>query len=124
MKLDIQSRDMKLTHSMTNYVKNRVTSLFGSRYNQIQRITIQLSNESKEGRSNKRCKVKVTLPRMKEIVIDDVQTDPYAAVFSAIDRACRTVNRRLKRLQLKKRQLYVPSKPEPEIMMNGRYVYS
>ena len=123
MKLDIQARDFSLTDSMLTYVKDRINYLFGSRYDQIQQITVRLSDvNGPRGGVDKRCVVKVTLPRLNEIIIDDIQADLYVAIFRAMDRASRTVNRRLARLLDKKRRLYVPNKSKPEIMNDG-FVY-
>lgn len=123
MKLDIQARDFSLTDSMLTYVKDRINYLFGSRYDQIQQITVRLSDvNGPRGGVDKRCVVKVTLPRLNEIIIDDIQADLYVAIFRAMDRASRTVNRRLARLLDKKRRIYVPNKSKPEIMNDG-FVY-
>ena len=125
MKVSIQARDFTLTDSMLTYVKDRINYLFRSRFNQIQRITVRLSDvNGPRGGVDKRCKVTIVLPRLNEIVIDDVQSDLYVAIFRAIDRASRTVNRRLNRLQDKKRRLYVPNKAKTGLLINGSYVYS
>ncbi len=124
MKIDIQARDFSLTDSMLSYVKDRINYLFGSRFNQIQKITVRLNDvNGPRGGMDKRCQVKVTLPRLNQIVIDDVQADLYVAIFRAMDRASRTVNRRITRLQQKKRKLYVPNKSKNAMMINDRYVY-
>ena len=124
MKIDIQARDFRLTDSMLTYVKDRINYLFSSRFNQIQKITVRLSDvNGPRGGMDKRCQVKVTLPRLNQIVIDDVQADLYVAIFRAMDRASRTVNRRITRLQHKKRKLYVPDKSKTATVLNNRYVY-
>lgn len=113
MKIDIQARDFKLTESLMTYVKDRIHYLLGSRLDQIQKITVRMNDiNGPRGGVDKRCQVRVTLPRLKEVVIEDVQSDMYVAIFRAMDRASRTVNRRLSRFQLKKKRLYVPDRPE------------
>ena len=44
MKVSIQARNFPLTDSMLSYVIDRINYLFSSRNNQIQRITVQLSD--------------------------------------------------------------------------------
>jgi len=125
MKVSIQARDFTLTDSMLSYVKDRINYLFSSRYNQIQRITVRLSDvNGPRGGVDKRCKVTVVLPRLNEIVNDDVQSDLYVAIFRAMDRASRTVNRRLTRLQDKKRRLYVPNNSKTDLFINSLHQYS
>ena len=124
MKVDIQARDFSLTDSMLTYTQERIYFLFSSRFDQIQRITVRLSDvNGPKGGLDKRCQVKVSLPRLKDIYIDDVQTDLYVAIFRATDRASRTVNRRLRRLQNKKRRFYVPNKDKTELTINGQFVF-
>lgn len=124
MKIDIQASDFSLTDSVLIFIKERINFTLNSRFDQIQRITIRLSDvNGPQAGIDKRCNVKVLLPRMKEIVIDDVKADIYVAIFRAIDRASLTVNRRLARLNDKKRKLYVPNKTPDELRMNSRAVY-
>jgi len=125
MKVSIQAKDFTLTDSIMAYVKDRINFLFRSRFNQIQKITVRLSDvNGPRGGVDKRCKVTIVLPRLNQVVIEDVQSDLYVAIFRAIDRASRTVNRRLNRLQDKKRRLYVPNRSKTGMLINGSYVYS
>ena len=125
MKLDIQAKDFELSDSILTHITERVNFTLSSRFDQINKITIRVSDTNgPRGGIDKRCQVRVSLPRLKEIVVDDVQADLYVAIFRATDRASRTVNRRLARLQDKKRRLYVPNKLKPELIMNDQYVYS
>ncbi len=125
MGIVVLAKDFNLTEALQAYIKERIQFQFGSRYDQIQRITIRLSDvNGPRGGVDKSCKVSVTLPRLKEIVIEDIQADLYVGIYRAMDRASRTVNRRLARLSNKKRRLYVPNQSNRDVMLNGRYVYS
>ncbi len=122
MKVSIQAKEFSLTDSMRTYVKDRINYLFGARFNQIQRITVQLGDvNGPRGGVDKRCQVRVTLPRLKEVIIDDVQADLYVAIFRAMDRASRTVTRRLDRLQAKKRRLYVPNNAKARLIVQDSF---
>ena len=116
MKIDIQARDFSLTDSILTFIKDRLNLVLSARFDQIKKITVRLSDvNGPRGGKDKRCQICISLPRLKDIVIEDVQSDLYVAIFRASDRASRTVNRRLARLQDKKRRFYVPNKPIPEL---------
>ena len=101
MKVDIQARDFSLTDSILSYTRERIYFLLGSRFDQIQRISVWISDvNGPKGGIDKRCQVRISLPRLKDIYVDDVQSDLYVAIFRATDRASRTINRRLRRLQV------------------------
>ena len=124
MKIDIQARNFNLTDSILTYTRERINFLLSSRFDQIQRISVRLSDvNGPKGGIDKRCQVRICLPRLKDIYIDDVQTDLYVAIFRATDRGSRTVNRRLRRLQDKKKRFYVPNKEKTELFINGQYVF-
>lgn len=121
MKIDIQSHDFRLTESIREFIKKRIQLTLSSHFDQIKKITIRVSdiNGHRNG-IDKRCKVMISLPLLKEIVIDDVQDNLYRAIFLATERASRTVNRRLERLKTKKRKLYVPNN-KSELVLNIQY---
>ena len=124
MNIDIQALDFSMTDSIERYVKERINYLFSSRHDQIQRIDVRLSGDNgPNGGNDKHCQIRLTLPRLKEIVIDDVQSDLYVAIFRAMDRASRTLIRRSSRLQNKKRQLDVPYKLTSDNLISYQYNY-
>jgi len=121
MNVSIQARDFTLTDAIQTYIKNRINYQFGSRFDQIQRITVRVSDvNGPRGGVDKRCKITVVLPHINKIVIEDVQADLYVAINRAMDRASRTVNRRLSRLQDSKKRLYSSNKSKSETFMNDQ----
>ncbi len=119
------SKDFSLTDALQTYIRERIHFQFASRLDQIQRITVRLGDvNGPRGGVDKYCKVSVSLPGVKDIVIKDIQSDLYVAIYRAMDRASRTVNRRLSRLHDKKRRIYVPRKTTSGLIDNGSYVYS
>lgn len=111
MKLDIQARDFHITDSIMSYVRDRIALVLGTRSDQIKSIMVRLGDvNGPRGGVDKRCQVRVSLPRLKDIVIEDIQSDLYVAIFRAMDRAGRTVNRRISRLQDRKKRLYVATR--------------
>ena len=98
MQIDIQARDFALTQALNNHIRRRLDFALSSRYDQVQRIDIRLSDiNGPRGGSDKCCKVHVVLPQLIDVIIEDTETDMYAAINRAIDRAGRTVTRRLAR---------------------------
>jgi len=109
MNTNIQARDFSLTDALSVFIRNRINFQFASRSDQIQRIKVRLSDvNGPKGGEDKCCKVTVTLPRLKEIVIEEVQADLYVAISRAMDRASRTVHRRLEKMHDSKRRFHDP----------------
>ena len=125
MKIDIQALNFDLSDSILGCIKDRLNFTLSSRFDQIKSISIKVDDiNGPRGGLDKRCQVRIAMPRLKDVIIEDIQADLYVAIFRATDRASRTVKRRLNRLQDKKRKLFVPNKTENnELMMNGQYVY-
>jgi len=113
MQIEIQARDFTLTESLGAYIKRHMNFLLSSKYDQIKRIRVCLSDiNGPRGGVDKRCQIQISLPRLKDIVIEDTELDLYTAIDRATERASRTVNRRLARQQQKNRKLYVTHKRE------------
>jgi ribosomal subunit interface protein len=122
MKIEIQARDFPLTEALGAYIERRINFVLSSRFDQIKRIDVRLSDiNGPRGGIDKRCQIQLTLPRLRDIVIEDTETDLYVAIDRAVDRAGRTVNRRLKRQFFKNRKLYIPHKGRPIVVLNGQY---
>jgi len=100
MQIDIQSRGFSLTDSLLKYSQQRL--LFAMSYfsTNIKRVDIRLSDiNGPRGGTDKRCHLQVFISGLPDIVVDDTETDMYAAIDRAIDRARRTVTRKLDRQQ-------------------------
>ena len=112
MQIEIQAHDFTLTEALEAYINRRFNFVLSSRYDQIKRIRVQLSDiNGPRGGIDKRCCIQISIPRLKDIVIEDTESNLYIAIARATDRASRTINRRLARLQQKSRKLFVPHKP-------------
>jgi ribosomal subunit interface protein len=119
MQIEIQARDFPLTEALNAYIERRIKFVLSSRYDQIQRIIVRLSDiNGPRGGIDKCCQIHVTLPKLKDIVIEDIESDLYVAIDRAADRAGRTVNRRLIRQLVKNRKFFVPHKHTPVLLMS------
>lgn len=120
MQIQLQARDFPLTEALVDYVERSIQFELSSRYEQIRRIAVRLSDVAgARGRVAKRCQIQVSLPRLRDIVVDEHERDLYIAIERAIQRAGRTVNRRLKRQFFKKRKLFVPNKNKPLVLLGS-----
>ena len=122
MKIEILTRGFELTESLREHLERRITFALSGRSDQIRRIEVRLSDTNgPRGGFDKRCRVKINVPRLQDIVVEDTQTNLYVAIDRATDRAARTVNRRLERFFYKKRKLFIPNKRTPALSNSGQY---
>ena len=104
MHIDIQARDFSLTRALRNHVERRLSFALSSRYGHIKRILVRLSDiNGPRGGNDKCCQLYVVLPGQADVVIADTQSNLYAAIDRAADRASHAVSRKLARLQRSKR---------------------
>jgi ribosome-associated translation inhibitor RaiA len=121
MHIKIQAGDSSLTEALGDYIERRINFALSSRYEQIQSISVHLSNiNGSDGGSDKCCRIKISLPRLSDIIIEDTESDLHVAIDRAIDRAGRTVNRRLARHYNKNRKLFIPHNNGLVLEMNAQ----
>lgn len=109
MRIDMQTRDFPLTEILRAYIERRISFALSSRFAQIRGIRVRLWDiNGPRGGVDKRCQIHITLPRLSDVVIEDTEADLYVAIDRAIDRAGRTVHRRLARRFDKRRKLFIP----------------
>ena len=105
MQIDIQSRGFSLTESLQKYSERRLVFSMAYWSQHIRRVIIRLSDiNGPRGGADKRCHLQLVLPGIPDIVVDDTEVDLYAAIDRAIDRARRTVARKLGRQQARRKQ--------------------
>ena len=98
MQIEIQARDFHLTYALRDYIQRRLGFALSTRYQNIKRILVRLSDiNGPRGGNDKCCQIQMVLPQQSDVVIEDTETDMYAAINRAADRARRTLGRRLTR---------------------------
>jgi len=98
MHIDIQSRGFSLTEALFNYTQKRVHRAMSYCSGHVNRVVIRLSDTNgPRGGSDKRCHIQVAMAGIPDVVIEDTEVDMYAAIDRAIDRAKRTVVRKVDR---------------------------
>jgi len=100
MHIDIQSRPFSLTDSLRHYSDRRIRSALTRFEGHIQRVSMWLSdiNGPKGGR-DKHCRLQIVLAGNTDVVIEDTQTDLHVAISRAVERAGRSMARKLDRKQ-------------------------
>ena len=105
MQIDIQARDFPLTDALRSHAERRLRFALTCFDDHTQRVAMQLSviNGPRSGK-DKRCYLQVMLAGLSEVIIEDIEADLYVAIDRAVDRAGRTVARKLDRQQTLLRQ--------------------
>ncbi|WP_455367128.1 HPF/RaiA family ribosome-associated protein [Kaarinaea lacus] len=123
MQIEIQARNFPLTHAIRGHVKRRLGFALSSRYDQIDRIQVRLSDiNGPRGGKDKCCHIQVILPQLADVVIEDTESNLYVAIDRAADRASRTVARRLTR-QRDKAMRSLPPKITPDSMESTQELF-
>lgn len=100
MQMDIQSQGFSLTDGLRNHVMKRLAYALNHGDAAITRVIVRLSDiNGPRGGDDKRCLVEVRLKAAAAVVIEDTEADLYVAIDRAVDRAGRTLARRLARLR-------------------------
>ncbi len=109
MQIDIQARNFPLTDALCSHVKRRLGFMLSARDEYIQRVLVRLSDiNGPRGGIDKCCHIQVALNHLPDVVIKDAEADLYAAIDRAVDRAGRTVCRRLERQRIRDRSSSLP----------------
>ncbi len=98
MHIDIQSRGFTLTPALRAHVERRLRLALGATRPEVLRVSVRLSDDNgPRGGEDMRCRLRVAIAGVPDIVIEDAESDLYVAIDRAADRAGRTLVRRLTR---------------------------
>ncbi len=98
MQIVTRAHGFGLTDALHQHVQQRLHFAFDRIGDRIRRVVVRLSDiNGPRGGADKRCQLEVHLDQSPNVVIEDTQSDLYAAVDRATERAARTVARRLSR---------------------------
>jgi len=100
MQIKIQAQSFSLTSALQSHVQRRLRFALTSSTDHIQRVMVRLSDiNGPRGGQDKHCRIQIVLKGMPDVVINDTESNLYAAISRAIGRASRSVARRLRRQQ-------------------------
>ena len=98
MHINIQSRSHQVTGSLLEHVVQRVHDLLSHARDHVRNVRVRLLDViGPLGSQDKRCVVQVELNHLPVVVTEETQVDFRLAIDRALDRAWRTVKRRLER---------------------------
>ena len=124
MKIDIQARHFPVTKALGDYIKRRLGFALSIHDEHIQRIKVQLSDiNGPRGGADKCCQIQVIIPKLPDIVIEDVEVDLYTAIDRAADRAGRTIGRRIARQRDKSRHTNLDQIKNNADAINGAVMF-
>ena len=98
MRVTIQTSGFDMTDALRSYTEQRLASALGWARHHMHRLAVSLSDiNGPRGGVDKRCRIRVKLAGVPEIIIEDVEADLYAAIDRAAERADRAVVRQVER---------------------------
>ncbi|MCW5594682.1 MAG: HPF/RaiA family ribosome-associated protein [Rhodocyclaceae bacterium] len=98
MKLDIRTQGFELTDGLRDHAQRRLSFSLDWARHEVGRVILSFSDiNGPRGGDDKRCQLRIPLTRMRDVIIEDTAADLYQALDRAIDRASRTLERRLSR---------------------------
>ena len=98
MRVDIKTNGFDLTDGLRDHAQRRLQFALDWAKHGVSRVSINLSDiNGPRGGKDKRCQIHIPLPGNRDVVIQDTESDLYAAIDLAADRASHTLERRLER---------------------------
>ncbi len=100
MKADIQAHGFSVTEGLRSYATQRLQFALDRNDGHIMGVRVRLADiNGPRGGVDKRCQIDLVLAGQNSIVVEDIETDLYAAIDRASDRCARTLERRLARMR-------------------------
>jgi ribosome-associated translation inhibitor RaiA len=98
MQIDIQTRGFSLTDALYSYSQRRVLGAMAYISGHVNRVVIRLSDiNGPRGGADKCCRIQIALAGIPAVVVEDTEVNMYDAIDRAVDRARRTVVRKVDR---------------------------
>lgn len=96
MNIDIRSPSFRLTRALSDHIQRRIHFALGRFAQRLAGVRVTLKDlNGPKGGVDKQCKVLVSIRPSFSVIIEDADTDLEAAINRAVERAGRTVARRL-----------------------------
>ena len=98
MHMTIQTNGFQMTSALRAYTEQRLATALGWARHHMRRLAVSLSDiNGPRGGVDKRCRIQVQLGGGREVIVDDVDANLYAAIDRAVDRADRAVVKKVER---------------------------
>ncbi|MFC5461757.1 HPF/RaiA family ribosome-associated protein [Massilia niabensis] len=96
--MTIHTNGFDITTALRSYIEQRLVTALGWARHHMRKLAVSLSDiNGPRGGVDKRCKIQVRLAGGRDIIIDDIDADLYAAIDRAADRADRAVVKQVER---------------------------
>ena len=119
MHIEIQARGFQLTAGLREYTERRLRFALSWASQGVRKVVVRLLDiNGPRGGEDKRCRIQIAFPGAQHVVIEDTEADLYVAIDRAVDRAERSVARRLER-QHKHRRVSFKSAAPHEAVTDG-----
>lgn len=98
MRVDIRTNGLELTEGLRDHTERRLAFALDRSQHSIRSVTVQLADiNGPRGGVDKRCQIRIPLPRRGGVVIEETHPDLYVAIDRATDRVGNTLGRHLAR---------------------------
>ena len=98
MQIDIRAKDIEMSEGLRQHTERCLNFGLDWAEQDVNRVVITLSDiNGPRGGNDKRCQIRIPLPRMCAIVIEDIADDVQVAIARSVDRAAHSLHRRLSR---------------------------
>lgn len=98
MQIEIRAHGFELTDGLRTHAERRLRFGLDWARHGVNKVILRFTDiNGPRGGDDKRCLLRIPLPRMREVVIEDTAADLYVAIDRVIDRAARTLARRISR---------------------------
>jgi putative sigma-54 modulation protein len=107
MRIDIHSSKFELTESLRDYIERRVQFAFNWAYDKLPQVHFRLNDvNGPKGGVDKVCRIQIPIAGANPVVVEEIQADMYVAIDRAVERASRTMSRRIQRTRTHRREQY------------------
>ena len=94
MKIEIQTKQLKLGQTFKNNIKVKIRKLFQHSSDQVHRISVMVADiNGPKGGEDKVCKVNISVGGGQDILVSAREASAYKAVTQAIRKASSTLSR-------------------------------
>ena len=98
MRVAIQANGFEMTSALRAYTEHRLATALGWARRHMRKLAVWLSDvNGPRGGVDKRCKIQVQLDGGREVIIEELEADLYAAIDRAAERADRAIVRQVER---------------------------
>lgn len=98
MQIDIRAKGFELSPALREHTERRLGFALSWASYDVSKVAVRLSDiNGPRGGEDKCCRIQIALPGTADVVIEDTEADLYVAINRAVDRAERSLARRLER---------------------------